>query len=64
MPVDLLTLRDYAAVPEPIETGDTFEANARLKAEYDDRTVGAAARGNGRWQGPLLTVAEDSGLGD
>ena len=36
-------------MPEPVETGDTFEANARLKAEYYDRTVGnAAARRAGR----------------
>jgi len=62
VPVDLLTLRDCAAVPEPLETGDTFEANARLKAEYYDRTAGDAARAHARGRGPLLTVAEDSGL--
>jgi XTP/dITP diphosphohydrolase len=61
VPVSLLTLGDGPAVPEPVETGDSFEANARLKAEYYDRTVAAplrAARPGGR----LLTVAEDSGL--
>ena len=60
-PVSLLTLADTPRVPEPVETGHTFDANARLKAEYYDRTVGAprrAARPNAR----LLTVAEDSGL--
>jgi len=61
VPVSLLTLGDGPAVPEPVETGDSFEANARLKAEYYDRTVATplrAARPGVR----LLTVAEDSGL--
>lgn len=61
-PVGVLTLRDCAAVPEPLETGDTFEANARLKAEYYDRTAGDAVRAHAHVRGPLLTVAEDSGL--
>jgi XTP/dITP diphosphohydrolase len=59
--VSLLTLADGPAVPEPVETGDTFEANARLKAEYYDSAVAAplrAARSHTR----ILTVAEDSGL--
>jgi len=59
--VSLLTLADGPAVPEPIESGDTFEANARLKADYYDRTVGAALR-TARPGVRLLTVAEDSGL--
>jgi len=61
-PIALLTLRECPAVVEPAETGDTFEANARLKAEYYDRTVAAAALARGQAHAPLLTVAEDSGL--
>jgi XTP/dITP diphosphohydrolase len=60
-PVSLLTLADGPTVPEPVETGDTFEANARLKAEYYDRTVAATLRG-AHAGARLLTVAEDSGL--
>jgi len=61
VPVSLLTLGEGPAVPEPVETGDTFEANARLKATYYDESVAAplrAARPGVR----ILTVAEDSGL--
>ena len=61
VPVSLRTLADVPAVREPEETGDSFEANARQKAEYYDRTAAAplrAARPNAR----VLTVAEDSGL--
>jgi XTP/dITP diphosphohydrolase len=61
VPVSLLTLRDGPAVPEPVETGETFEANARLKSEYYDGTVAAPLRA-GRPGTRLLTVAEDSGL--
>jgi XTP/dITP diphosphohydrolase len=61
VPIALLTLADGPAVPEPVETGDTFEANARLKAEYYDRMVAAAMR-TARPGVRLLTVAEDSGL--
>lgn len=60
VPVSLLTLADAPAVAEPVETGETFEANARLKAAYYDEHVAAplrAARGT-----RILTVAEDSGL--
>ena len=58
--VDLLSLRDFAPVPEPDETGDTFEENARLKALYYDAAV---ARPAALTQcGPLYAVAEDSGL--
>ena len=32
--VSLLTLADGPTVADPVETGETFEANARLKAEY------------------------------
>ena len=52
LPVELLTLRDFPAVPEPEETGTTFQENARLKARYYE----ARLRPN------AATVAEDSGL--
>jgi XTP/dITP diphosphohydrolase len=61
VPVRLLTLADGPSVAEPVETGDTFEANARLKAEYYDRTVAAALR-TAHPATRVLTVAEDSGL--
>jgi XTP/dITP diphosphohydrolase len=51
-PVDLCSLADLPAVPEPEETGETFRDNARLKALYYDRQHAQ----------PMLTVAEDSGL--
>ena len=60
-PVSLLTLADGPPVAEPVETGTTFESNARLKADYYDHMVAARLRA----QRPglrLLTVAEDSGL--
>ena len=57
--VELLSLRDFPPVPEPEETGATFEENARLKALYYDSRVAAAASKD---TGPLDTVAEDSGL--
>lgn len=49
-PYDVVGLDAVPGLPEPEETGDTFEANARIKAL-------AYAAGSG-----LLTVAEDSGL--
>jgi XTP/dITP diphosphohydrolase len=49
-PVDLLSLADLPPVPEPEETGLTFQENARLKARYYAAHAGMA------------TVAEDSGL--
>lgn len=60
-PVSLLTLRDGPGVAEPIETGDTFEANARLKAAYYDGAVASPLRA-ARPDTRILTVAEDSGL--
>lgn len=56
LPVEILTLRDLAPVPEPEETGATFAENARVKALYYDGclTIGGADRPD--------TVAEDSGL--
>jgi XTP/dITP diphosphohydrolase len=48
--VELLGLDDFPDVPEVAETGETFEANALLKAH-------AVAKATG-----LLAVADDSGL--
>jgi XTP/dITP diphosphohydrolase len=56
LPVELFSLRDLAPVPEPEETGATFEENARLKALYYDAALAHAAAP------PLVTAAEDSGL--
>ena len=50
LPLTITTLADYEALPEPEETGETFAANARIKA-----LAYAGATGE-------LTVAEDSGL--
>jgi XTP/dITP diphosphohydrolase len=50
LPLEFGDLQDRPDVPEVDETGTTFEANARLKAE-------AVARATGSW-----TLAEDSGL--
>jgi XTP/dITP diphosphohydrolase len=50
MPVELLTLADYAPIAAPDETGRSFAENARLKALYYARHTGEP------------TVAEDSGL--
>lgn len=55
-PVELLSLRDFPEVPEPEETGTTFQENARLKALYYAAHVRAGVD-----VGPF-TVAEDSGL--
>ncbi len=41
---------DFPALPEPEETGTTFEANARLKADYYCAHTG------------LISLADDSGL--
>jgi len=48
--IDLLTLSDVPGIPDVVEDGDTFEANARKKA-----VESASASG-------LLTLADDSGL--
>jgi XTP/dITP diphosphohydrolase len=50
VPVTLVTLNDLPGIPEPEETGETFAANARLKALYYAEATG------------LLAVADDSGL--
>jgi XTP/dITP diphosphohydrolase len=78
LPIELLSLRDFPAAPEPDETGATFSENARIKALcYDDSVAQPAAvvpasaeayggtspkRQREGGQGPLFTVAEDSGL--
>ena len=49
-PVELVTLEEYPAIPEPDETGGTFAENARLKALYYAEATG------------LPSVADDSGL--
>lgn len=47
-------------MPEPEETGTTFEENARIKAlEYDRMVTEPAATVQ---CGPIYTVAEDSGI--
>jgi XTP/dITP diphosphohydrolase len=48
IPVEVVGLDAFPPLDEPVETGDTFEENARLKALYYDRGE--------------LTAAEDSGL--
>ena len=48
--LDVVGLSDVASYEEPAETGDTFEANALIKAR-----AGAAATG-------LPTLADDSGI--
>jgi XTP/dITP diphosphohydrolase len=50
VPVALLTLDDFPAIPEPEETGATFAENARLKALYYSQQFRVPA------------VADDSGL--
>lgn len=47
---DLIGLDAFPALPEPDETGQSFEANAKIKALAYARATG------------LMTVAEDSGL--
>jgi XTP/dITP diphosphohydrolase len=59
-PVPLVSLRDFPRVPEPEETGKTFEENAWLKGQYYEQTIAPLALESS--SGPVLTVAEDSGL--
>jgi XTP/dITP diphosphohydrolase len=49
-PVELVTLDDWPDLAPPVESGATFDENARAKALYYADATG------------LLTVAEDSGL--
>jgi XTP/dITP diphosphohydrolase len=58
LPVDVLSLRDFFPVPEPDETGPTFQENARLKAMYYDHSLAKTSE----HFAPDCTVAEDSGL--
>jgi XTP/dITP diphosphohydrolase len=48
--IDLVGLEEFPDVPDVAETGDTFVANARLKAHAVSQATG------------LLAVADDSGL--
>ena len=48
--IELLSLEDFPDVPEVLEDGETFEENARKKAEFVARTTG------------LPALADDSGL--
>jgi len=50
LPVELRSLSDWLPLPEPVEDGETFEANAELKARHYARLTGA-------W-----SLADDSGL--
>ena len=59
VPVTLHTLAELPPVPEPEETGQTFQDNARLKASYYARHLARAAL---PWTASALTVADDSGL--
>ena len=59
VPVELVSLRDWPPIPEPDESGDTFEQNARLKALYYDRRLAHTLPQSAQ---PVLTIAEDSGL--
>ena len=50
LPVEIKSLTDFEKVEEPEETGRTFAANARLKAQYYAKKTGVPC------------VADDSGL--
>jgi len=50
LPCEVRSLRAYPPLPEPIEDGETFEANARLKARYYAARLETAC------------LADDSGL--
>jgi XTP/dITP diphosphohydrolase len=47
---ELVSLDDLGIPDDPVETGETFETNARIKARFGARRTG------------LLTLADDSGL--
>src|SRR5437868_66795 len=50
LPVEIISLASFPEIVEPEETGDTFEANALLKADYYHNQTG------------LTAIADDSGL--
>lgn len=54
--VELSALDALSGVPEPEETGTTFEENAQLKARYYSRAWEQSGRA------PILVAGEDSGL--
>lgn len=49
-PLDFLSLRDFPGLPEPVEDGESFAANARKKAVHFSSLTG------------LPVIADDSGL--
>ena len=55
-PLDMITLRDLPPIPEPDETGTSFQENARLKALYYDGAFPSTPE-EGHY-----TMADDSGL--
>ena len=50
LPIEILSLKDFPEISEPVEDGETFEANSLLKARYYRDQTGCAA------------MADDSGL--
>ena len=50
LPIEILSLKDFPEIPEPVEDGETFEANSLLKARHYRDQTGCAA------------MADDSGL--
>jgi len=50
VPIEIVSLASFPNIREPEETGDTFEANALLKADYYNQQTG------------LTAIADDSGL--
>lgn len=50
LPVEILSLKDFAQLPDAVEDGKTFDANALIKAHFFARLTN------------LPTLADDSGL--
>ena len=50
LPIEIKCLEDFDAIEEPAETGRTFAANARMKAQYYAKKTGVPC------------IADDSGL--